>query len=44
MVLESTWPLTEVVTSNLPVGGGGGLKKRPTAKTDNLTAICVTIV
>jgi hypothetical protein len=35
MALESTQPLTEMSTRNLPGG-----KKRPAHKADNLTAIC----
>jgi hypothetical protein len=42
MALGSTQPLTEMSTRNLPVGGGG--KKRPARKDDNLTAICEPIV
>jgi hypothetical protein len=34
MVLESTQPLTEMSTRNLP-----GVKKRPARKADNLAAI-----
>jgi hypothetical protein len=43
MALESTQPLTEMNTRNLPAGGGGG-KGRPARKADNLTAICEPIV
>jgi hypothetical protein len=43
MALESTQPLTEVSTRNLPGGGGGG-KGRTVRKADNLTAICEPIV
>jgi hypothetical protein len=43
MVLESTQPLTEMGTRNLP-GGGGGVKGRPAHKADNITAIYETIV
>jgi hypothetical protein len=39
MVLESTQPLTEMSTRNLPGGKGG-----PARKADNLTAICKPIV
>jgi hypothetical protein len=39
MVLESTQPLTEMSTRDLP--GGKGL---PASKADNLTAICELIV
>jgi hypothetical protein len=39
MALESTQPLTEVSTRNLPGG-----KRRPARKADNLTAICEPIV
>jgi hypothetical protein len=39
MVLESTQPLTEMSTRNLPGG-----KKRPARRADNLTAICEPIV
>jgi hypothetical protein len=35
IVLDSTQPLTEMNTSNLPRGKG-----QPARKTDNLTAIC----
>jgi hypothetical protein len=35
MALESTQPLTEISTSNLPGG-----KKRPVHGADNLAAIC----
>jgi hypothetical protein len=35
MALESTQPLTEISTRNLP-----GCKERPTCKADNLTSIC----
>jgi hypothetical protein len=35
MALESTQPLTEMITRNLPGGKG-----RPALKADNLTAIC----
>jgi hypothetical protein len=38
MALESTHPLTEKSTRNLPVGKG-----RPARKADNLTAICEQI-
>jgi hypothetical protein len=38
MTLESTQPLTEMSTRNLPEGKG-----RPARKTDNLTAICEPI-
>jgi hypothetical protein len=41
MALESTQPITELSTGNLPGGSG---KKRPACKTDNLTAICELIV
>jgi hypothetical protein len=40
MVLESTQPLTEMSTRNLP-GGKGRAKER---KADNLTATCEPIV
>jgi hypothetical protein len=39
MALESTQPLTEMSTRNLPGGKG-----RPAYKADNLTAICEPIV
>jgi hypothetical protein len=39
MALESTQPLTEISTKNLPGGKGG----RPARKADNLTAICEPI-
>jgi hypothetical protein len=39
MSLESTQPLTEMSTRNLPGG-----KERPAGKVDNLTAICEPIV
>jgi hypothetical protein len=39
MALESTQPLTEMSTRNLPEG-----KVRPARKADNLTAICEPIV
>jgi hypothetical protein len=39
MTLESTQPLTEVSTRNLPEGKG-----RPGRKAENLTAICKPIV
>jgi hypothetical protein len=39
MALESTQPLTEVSTRNIP-----GRKGRRARKTDNLTAICEPIV
>jgi hypothetical protein len=39
MVLESTQPLTEMSTRNLPEGEG-----RPAGKADNITAICEPIV
>jgi hypothetical protein len=39
MTLESTVPLTEMSTRNLPEGEG-----RQALKTDNLTAICEPIV
>jgi hypothetical protein len=39
MALESTQPLTEMSTKNLPGGKG-----RQTRKADNLTAICEPIV
>jgi hypothetical protein len=39
MALESTQPLTEMSTRNLPGGKG-----RPARKGDNLTAICEPIV
>jgi hypothetical protein len=39
MALESTQPLTEMSTSNLPGGKG-----RPARKADKLTAICEPIV
>jgi hypothetical protein len=39
MALESTQPLTEMNTRNVPGGKG-----RPTRKADNLTAICEPIV
>jgi hypothetical protein len=42
MALGSTQPLTEMSTRNLP--GGGGVKKRPVLRPDNLTAICEPIV
>jgi hypothetical protein len=35
MALESTQPLTEISTTNLPGGKG-----QPARKADNLTAIC----
>jgi hypothetical protein len=38
MALESTQPLTEMSTRNLPGGKG-----RPARKADNLTAICKPI-
>jgi hypothetical protein len=38
MALESTQPLTEMSTMNLPGGKG-----RPARKADNLTAICEPI-
>jgi hypothetical protein len=39
MELESTQPLTEISTTNLPGGKG-----RPTRKADNFTIICEPIV
>jgi hypothetical protein len=43
MALESTQPLTEMSTWNLP--GGEGVKGgRPARKADNLAAICELIV
>jgi hypothetical protein len=39
MVLESTQPLTEISTRNLP-----GVKGRPARKADNLTAIYEQVV
>jgi hypothetical protein len=39
MDLESTQPLTEMSTRNLPEGEG-----RPARKDDNLTAICEPII
>jgi hypothetical protein len=39
MILESTQPLTEMITSNLSEGKG-----RLACKADNLTAICEPIV
>jgi hypothetical protein len=39
MILESTQPLTEMSTRNLPGG-----KERPACKADNLTAMCEPIV
>jgi hypothetical protein len=39
MALESTQPLTEMSTRNLPGGKG-----KPARKADNLTAICESIV
>jgi hypothetical protein len=39
MALESTQPLTEINTRNLPVG-----KERSALKADNLTSICEPIV
>jgi hypothetical protein len=39
MALESTQPLTEISTTNLP-----GAKERPARKADNLTAICEPIL
>jgi hypothetical protein len=39
MALESTQPLTEKSTRNLP-----GCKGRPERKADNLTTICESIV
>jgi hypothetical protein len=39
MALESTQPLTEMSTRNLPEG-----KERPVRKADTLTAICGLIV
>jgi hypothetical protein len=39
MAMESTQPLTETSTRNLPGGKG-----RPVRKADNLTAICEPIV
>jgi hypothetical protein len=39
MALESTQPLTEMSTKNIPGGEG-----RPARKAENLTAICVPIV
>jgi hypothetical protein len=39
MALESTLPLTEMSTMNLPGGKG-----RPARKADNLTAICDPVV
>jgi hypothetical protein len=41
MALGSTQPLTEMSTRNLPGGGG---KKRPAPRADNLTPICEPIV
>jgi hypothetical protein len=38
MALESTQPITENSTKNLPGGGGG--KGWPARKANNLTAIC----
>jgi hypothetical protein len=43
MDLESTQPLTEMSTRNLPREGEGG-KGRPACKADNLAAICEPIV
>jgi hypothetical protein len=40
MSLESTQPLTEMSTRNLPGGGKG----RPAPKADDLTVICEPIV
>jgi hypothetical protein len=40
MVLESTQPLTEISTRNVPGGKGG----RPELKADNVTAIFESIV
>jgi hypothetical protein len=42
MALESTQPLSEMSTRNLPGGEGG--KGRPVRKADSLTAICEPIV
>jgi hypothetical protein len=39
MAAESTQPVTEMSTSDLP-----GSKGRPACKADNLTAICEPIV
>jgi hypothetical protein len=39
MALESTQPVTEMSTKNLPGG-----KRRPARKADNLTAICEPII
>jgi hypothetical protein len=39
MAPESTQPLTEISTRNLP-----GIKGRPARKADNLAAICDPIV
>jgi hypothetical protein len=39
MIMESTQPLTEMSTRNLP----GGIE-RPARESDNLTAICEPIV
>jgi hypothetical protein len=39
MALESSQPLTEMKTRNLPEG-----KRQPTSGADNLTAICEPIV
>jgi hypothetical protein len=39
MALESTQPLTDMSTRNLPGGKG-----RPARKADNLTAICEPII
>jgi hypothetical protein len=39
MTLESTQPLTDMNTRNLPGGKG-----RPTREADNLTVICEPIV
>jgi hypothetical protein len=39
MALESTQPLAEMSTRNLPRGKG-----RPARKADNLTAVCEPIV
>jgi hypothetical protein len=39
MDLESTQPLTEISTRNIPVS-----ERRPALKADNLTAICEVIV
>jgi hypothetical protein len=39
MALESTQPLTEMSTKNLP-----GVKGRPARKADIITAICEPIV